>query len=134
MRADDWRPLFEDDEEFSGIVPIVTFIAGHDPETLTDMGVNADTKTWAHLELPKVVTACLVRRRDVRRPFSGTRSACVGRSWPSSSGAGSAGSTPTPRRPASDRRKTRPRVIRRSPQQGWRGGHAVGVAERRQVP
>ena len=62
LRADDWRPLFEDDDGFLGIVPIV--IAGHDPETLTDMGVNADTKTWAHLELPKVVTACLVRMRD----------------------------------------------------------------------
>lgn len=62
MRADDWRPLFDDNDGFLAIAPII--IAGQDLESLKDMGVDADTKAQAHLELPKVLTACLVRIRD----------------------------------------------------------------------
>lgn len=62
LHADAWRPVFDDDDAFLAMAPIV--VAGQDLETLQGMGVNADTKEFMSLELPKILTGCLVRMRD----------------------------------------------------------------------
>ena len=62
MCADDWRPLFDNNDTFLALAPII--IVGQDLESLKDMGVDADTKSQVCHELPNVLTACLVRMRD----------------------------------------------------------------------
>lgn len=61
-RADDWRPLFDDEDAFWAIAPII--IAAQDLETVKDMGVDADTQVKTLRDLPHILTACLVRMRD----------------------------------------------------------------------
>jgi len=70
LHADDWRPLFEDDNAFLAIVPII--IAGRDLEDLQGMGVGADAKEFMSLELPEVLTACLVQMRDTLAQHAGS--------------------------------------------------------------
>jgi uncharacterized protein len=62
LHAADWRPVFEDDDAFLAIAPII--VAGQDLESLQDMGVGSETKEQTSQELPKFLTACLVRMRD----------------------------------------------------------------------
>ena len=69
LQADDWRPLFEDDDAFLALAPII--VAGQDLETLQGMGVDADTKEFMSLELPKVLTGCLARMRDTMARHAG---------------------------------------------------------------
>lgn len=60
--SDAWRPAFDDDDAFLAIAPII--VAGQDLEDLQDMGVGSETKERTSQELPKFLTACLVRMRD----------------------------------------------------------------------
>ena len=62
LHAENWCPLFEDDDAFLAIAPII--VAGHDIEDLHNMGVKAHTKAFMSLELPNVLTGCLARMRD----------------------------------------------------------------------
>ena len=72
LQSDDWRPVFEDEDAFLAIAPII--IAGQDLETAQEMGVNADTKEFMSLELPKILTGCLVRMRDTLSQHAGAPS------------------------------------------------------------
>lgn len=69
MRPDDWRALFEDDDAFLAIAPII--IAAHNLETVENMGLTAAVQQETLRELPQILTSCLVRMRDVLNSTAG---------------------------------------------------------------
>ena len=62
LHADDWRPLFEDDDAFLAILPLL--IAEQDAEGLQKMNIAEAVQRETLQQLPELLPSCIENMRE----------------------------------------------------------------------